>query len=482
MPNAKHYDLVVIGGGSAGLTAVTMAARLGARSLLVDRESLGGDCLHYGCVPSKSLIASARTAHTLRHADKYGLESADQNIDFARVMDRVDRIRIEIGSYESPDAIRKLGVDVALGGARFIDEFTVEIDQTHAVTASQILIATGSHAAAPDIPGLVDTGFIDHVGLFGLRQLPENLAVIGGGAIGTEMGQALSRLGSQVTVIQRASRLLKREDPDISAILQDSFANEGIDLLLSASPVRVARRNGDKEIEVEQGGGTRTIGCDEILVAVGRKPNIDALNLEAAGIKTNSKGIVVDDKLRTNKPHVFAVGDCNGGPQFTHWAEYEARIATRNALYRGTSKRSMLTLPWVTFTEPEVARVGMTLDEARSVANDTRIHEHVFPYSRLDRAVCESDTTGMIKVVVDKSDRVLGAHIIGTGAGEALTEWVLAIGHRIPLSKIGSAIHVYPTLSRINRRVADEAFLAHGVSRWTNRFFARFRPGSRTQN
>ncbi len=217
-------------------------------------------------------------------------------------------------------------------------------------------------------------------------------------------------------------------------------------------------------------------------MAVGRKPNIDALNLSAAGVRAKSRGIVVEDSLRTSTPHIFAVGDCNGGPQFTHWAEYEARIATRNALYRGTSKRSMQTLPWVTFTDPEVARVGMTLDEANGASNHSQIHEHRFPYSQLNRAVCESDTSGMIKVVVDKSDRVLGAHIIGPGAGEALTEWVLAIENRLPLSRIGKAIHVYPTLSRINRRVADESFLAHGVSKWTNRLFARFRPDSRAQN
>jgi len=481
MPKPKHYDLVVIGGGSAGLTAVTIAARLGARSLLVDRESLGGDCLHYGCVPSKSLIASARMAHRMRHADKYGLESVDQKADLARVMARVDNIREQIGSHESPDAIRNLGVDVALGGASFIDEFTIEIDQSYSVTGERILIATGSHAAAPDIPGLDETGFIDHVDLFGLQTLPDRLAVIGGGPIGAEMGQALSRLGSQVTIIQRASRLLPREDPDISAALQNAFTEEGVSVLLSANPVRVGQGDGHKGIEIEQRAKKRTIDCDEILVAVGRKPNIDALNLSAAGIRINSKGIEVDDSLRTNKPHILAVGDCNGGPQFTHWAEYEARIATRNALYRGTSKRSMQTLPWVTFTDPEVARVGMTLDEASNAGNHSRIHEHRFPYSQLDRAICESETSGMIKVVVDKKDRVLGAHIIGPGAGEALTEWVLAIENRWPLSRIGKAIHVYPTLGRINRRVADEAFLAHGVSEWTNRLFSRFKPVQHAQ-
>ena len=482
MPKQNHYDLVVIGGGSAGLTAVTIAARLGARALLVDRESLGGDCLHYGCVPSKSLIASARMAHRMRHAEKFGLDAVDPKADLARVMRRVDRIREQIGSHESPDAIRKLGVDVALGGASFIDESTLEIDQSYPVTGERIVIATGSHAVAPDIPGLVETGFIDHVDLFGLQKLPGRLVVIGGGPVGTEMGQALSRLGSKVTIVQRGSRLLPREDPDISAILQKAFTEEGIDLRLSANPIRVSRGDGDKEIEIEQHGKTHAIRCDEILVAVGRKPGIDALNLPAAGIRANSRGIVVDDSLRTNRPHIFAVGDCNGGPQFTHWAEYEARIATRNALYRGTSKRSMRTLPWVTFTDPEVARVGMTLDEANSAGNDSHVHEHRYPYSQLDRAVCESDTTGMIKVIVGKSDRVLGAHIIGPGAGEALTEWVLAIENRLPLSRIGNAIHVYPTLSRINRRVADEAFLAHGVADWINRLFARFRPDSRAQN
>ena len=482
-PKPKHYDLVVIGGGSAGLTAVTIAARLGARSLLVDRDSLGGDCLHYGCVPSKSLIASARMAHRMRHAEKYGLRSVDLEIDLARVMTRIDSIREQIGSHENPDAIRKLGVDVALGGASFVDEAKIEINQSYPVTGDRFLIATGSHAVAPDIPGLVETGFIDHVDLFGLRKLPGRLAVIGGGPIGAEMGQALSRLGSRVTIIQRASRLLPREDPDISAVLQNAFAEEGISLLLSANPIRVRQVDGEKEIEIQQHDNTQTIRCDEILVAAGRKPNIDALNLSAAGIETNTAGIVVDDRLRTSKSHIFAVGDCNGGPQFTHWAEYEARIATRNALYRGTSKRSMKTLPWVTFTDPEIARVGMTLDEANDASNHSRNHEHRFPYSQLDRAICESETSGMIKIVVDKSDRILGAHIIGPGAGEALTEWVLAIENRLPLGRIGKAIHVYPTFGRINRRVADEAFLAHGVSEWTNRLFARFKsvPNAQTR-
>ncbi len=247
MPKQNHYDLVVIGGGSAGLTAVTIAARLGARALLVDRESLGGDCLHYGCVPSKSLIASARMAHRMRHAEKFGLDAVDLKADLARVMRRVDRIREQIGSHESPDAIRKLGVDVELGGAQFIDERTIKIAETHSVTGERIVIATGSHAAAPDIQGIVESGFIDHVDVFGMQKLPDRLAVIGGGPIGVELGQALSRLGSGVTIIQRAQRLLIREDPDISAALQCALTEEDIGLLLSANPVKVGLDGGCKK-------------------------------------------------------------------------------------------------------------------------------------------------------------------------------------------------------------------------------------------
>lgn len=469
----------MIGGGSAGLTAVTIAARMGARSLLVDRESLGGDCLHYGCVPSKSLIASARMAHRMRTARKYGLQSMDPEIDFGHIMDRVNSIREQIGVHESPAAIRELGVDVALGGAQFTDEFTLEIGGSTSVSGQKILIATGSHAKAPDIPGLAETGYIDHVGLFKMKTLPERLTVIGGGPVGVEMGQALSRLGSRVTIVQRGSRLLPREDPELSAVLQDSLTDEGIRLLLSASPIRVRRHEDHKEIEIEQEGKLHTIHCDEILVAVGRAPNTEDLNLSAAGVLANLKGIIVDHKLRTNKAHIFAVGDCNGGPQFTHWAEYEARIATRNALFRGSSKRSMQTLPRVTFTDPEVASVGLTLEEVRNNDRQSEVHEHRYPYSQLDRAICESEAIGAIKIVVDKNEKILGAHIIGPGAGEAITEWALAMDNRWSLRDIGKTIHPYPTMNRINRRVADDEFLAHGISRWTIRLFARFKPVDR---
>ncbi len=476
MQDPNHYDLIVIGGGSAGITATTMAARLGARVLLVDRESLGGDCLHYGCVPSKALIASARLAHRMRHSERYGLGSTDVKVDLGRVMARINRIRDEIGSYESPETFRRMGAEVAFGGARFVDDKVLDVGDTGRVTADRILIATGSHAITPTIPGLAKAGYIDHVGLFHLQQLPRRLAVIGGGPVGSEMAQALSRLGSRVTIIQRAPRLLPREDPELSEILKSVFEHEGIELLFNAVPVRVDTADGRTKIEIEQESRTRTIDCDQILVATGREPTIDALNLPAAGIQTNRRGIVVNDALETTQRHIFAVGDCNGGPQFTHWGEYEARVATRNALFRGGSKRSTDLIPWTTFTDPEVARVGMTMEEAGQAYGSHRVHEHSFPYSRLDRALCESEPEGMIKIVVNSKDQVLGAHIIGTQAGEALAEWVLAKEHRLTLSQIGSAIHVYPTFGRINRRVADEAFLSHGVSPWITNIFGRFRP------
>ncbi len=476
MAKDNQYDLIAIGGGSAGLTATTIAARLGAKVLLVDKESLGGDCLHYGCVPSKALIASARMAHRMRHAEKYGISPVDVKVDVADVMKRIQQIKDDVGSHETPEIIREMGADVMFGGASFIDEHTLEIGGTERVIGDQIVISTGSHAINPPIPGLEETKSINHVSLFHLETLPKRLVVIGGGPIGCEMGQALSRLGSEVTIIQRAPRLLPREDTEISQILETAFEEESIKLLLSANPTFVQKVNGAKQVAVEQNGKTLTIECDEILVATGRRPTIDGLNLPAAGVETNAKGIIVNDALQTSKKHIYAVGDCAGGPQFTHWAEYEARIATRNALFRGNSRRSMNLIPWVTFTDPEVARVGMTLEEAKKHHKDDHIHEHKVAYEKVDRAVCESEPQGLIKVVVDKKDRILGAHIIGMEAGEVLAEWVLAMKHHIPLSKVGNAIHVYPTLGRVNRRVADERFMEHGLAEWTTKLFARFKP------
>lgn len=469
------YDLIVIGGGSGGLTAAIMAGEIGAKVLLVDRESLGGDCLHWGCVPSKALIASARRAHQARHASDFGVKVGDVTIDFAAVMVRLRRVQAFIGDGESPAALEKHGVDIAFGGARFVDANTITVGseaEERTCTAKRFVIATGSHASPPPIEGLEEAGFWDHVRLFESNALPARLVVVGAGPIGVEMGQALARLGSEVTILQRGSHVLHREEPAVSELIAAALREEGITLHLSCEPTRVSKVGDEKHVVVRDAEGERTLVCDEILVAVGRRPNVASLNLEAAGVEVSERGVVVDDALRTCQPHIYAVGDVNGGPQFTHWAEHEARVATRNALFAGTSKRDATRIPWCTFCDPEVARVGLTEAEARAQHEDVHVHEVAFEH--VDRAVCEGHTRGFTKVVVDGKDRILGVHIVGPEAGEILTEWVLAMDHGISLEELGSSIHLYPALSRVNRRVADERFFHHGIGKWTKKLFGQF--------
>ena len=480
MRDKYQYDLIVIGVGSAGLTAASISARIGAKTLLIDKESLGGDCLHYGCVPSKALISSSNLIYKFSNPKKYGIQSAKIDFNIKEIMKRIWRIKEKIGKHDSAEQYRKLGADVLFGKAIFINKNTLLVGNDKKVTGKYIMICTGSHAINPEIPGLEEAGSINHVSLFHMEILPKRLVVLGGGPIGCEMGQALSRLGSKVTIIQRASRLLLREDPEISLKLQKIFEEEGIKLLLSANPINIKKVNNFKQIQVKTDKENITIDCDEILVAVGREPSIKELNLEAAEIKYNKRGIIVDKNLRSSSKNIFAAGDCTGGPQFTHWAEYEARRAVGNALFFGNIKSLPKTLPWVTFTDPEVARVGLTIEEAKKTSlKNKNIHEHYVSYEKVDRAVCEDEAVGFIKVVVDKKEKILGVHIIGPAAGEALNEWVLAMENNISISKIGKAIHVYPTLARINRRLTDELFFYHGIPKWFLRIFARFRPNKK---
>ena len=471
------FDLVVIGGGSAGMTAATIGARLGARVLLVDREQLGGDCLHYGCVPSKALVASARLAHRMRKAEHYGLKPTIVSLDIKDVMRRIWDIKAEIASHESPDAFRALGVDVLFGGARFLDSHTIEVGGEKQVQGRHIMICTGSEAVNPPIPGLSEAGSINHVSLFHLSQLPSRLVVVGGGPIGCEMGQALSRLGSKVVIVQRASHLLHREDEEISAVLKSIFEEDGIEVLTAATPTLVRKKNGSKCVTIQQDGRDVELECDEILVAVGRQPTLEALDLAAAGVETDKRGIKVSATLQTTQKHIYAAGDCSGGPQFTHWAEYEARIAVRNCLFKGKKKRSMRIVPRVTFTDPEVASVGLTRQEARQ-RYGAGVHSHWVGFGSVDRAVCEGESAGFIKAITGKRDKILGVHLVGLEAGEALSEWVLALDNGLGMGNVGGSIHVYPTIGRINRRLADARFLDHGISRGIIRLTGRFTPRS----
>lgn len=474
----EEYDLLVIGGGSAGLSAATLAGTLGARVLLVERHALGGDCLHNGSVPSKTLLASARLAQRMRECARFGLAPVDVQVDFEQITARIREVQAKIAAREAPPLLAEHhNVEVRFAEARFVSSHDVLVGEEE-VRAKQIIIATGSRVHAPPIPGLDETGYLDHTRLFTATSLPNKLVVIGGGPLGCEMGQALSRLGSRVTILQRESRLLTREDVEASKILLEQLTSEGIDVRVGATAVGVEPAQDDsggggKVVKASIGGDIHALPCDEVLVAVGRRPNIDALDLHLAGVETQSHGIVVDDALMTSQSHIYAIGDCNGGPQFTHWAEHEARVATRNALFAGKEKRRLDQVPWVTFTDPEVARIGLTEYEAQEEHGGETETVRV-SMAHVDRAICDGREAGFLKVIADRKGRVLGVHAVGHAAAELLPEWALVMSHGMHIGDLGKTVHVYPTYACANGRLANKRFYAHGLPEWQRKIFAKF--------
>lgn len=466
------YDLIVIGGGSAGLTAATIGGRLGARTLLVDKERLGGDCLYYGCVPSKALIRASRLAADMRAADRFGLRPADPGVDIQAVLRTVWKTVETVSQHDSPDHMAAQGVEVAFGSARLLSPTRIRVGDGREVEGRRIVLAVGSHAKAPPIPGLDEVGYIDHVRVFHLESLPKRLAVIGGGPIGLELGLALARLGSQVTVLQGAAQILPRDDLELAARLSAILSRE-LTIHTGAAATRVSRAGADKVVHYAQDGTDKRLAADEIFVAVGRAPSLEGLDLEAAGVETNRRGIVVDPFLRTTAKGILAAGDCAGGPQFTHYAEAQARIAARNALFRGKQRFDPQGTPWATFTEPELAQVGLTEAAAEEQGLDAAVYR--FDYGGLDRAVTDGAGEGMAKVICTKKGQILGASLLGPGAGEAVNELQVAMLHKIPIQGLASAIHVYPTLTRVVRRLGDQRFLERGIS-GAAKWFARFSP------
>ena len=468
----RSFDLAVIGGGSAGLTAASIGGRVGARVLLVDRETLGGDCTHHGCVPSKALIRCAKVAHTARQAERFGTHVGDVRVDGAAALRYVRATVEKVKSGETPEVLRARGVEVAFGGATFLSPTRLKVGEEE-VEAGRSILAVGSRALAPPIPGLREAGFIDHVGLFQLEDLVRRWVVIGGGPIGVEMGQALARLGATVTIVQGADRILERDDGELTT-LRAGYLREELELILGAKVVEVARAGSGKAVTIEHEGSRRVLECDEVLVAVGRKTNLEGLGLEAAGVKTHARGIEVDKTLRTSAENIWACGDCTGGQQFTHFAEAQARVATRNALFLGSTAFREQWVPWTTFSDPELAHVGLVeADARRERRDDMRVYR--FSYSELDRAVCEGETRGLAKVVCDPRGKILGASFLGPHAGEAISEIVIAMKAGLTLSKLAGAIHVYPTMNRIVRRLGDQRFLEEGVGRLTKKVFGRFK-------
>ncbi|MFC2031972.1 FAD-dependent oxidoreductase [Chloroflexota bacterium] len=435
------YDLAIIGGGAAGLIAAPFAVQLGARVAFIEKDRIGGDCTWTGCVPSKTLIKSARVAYQMRTANRFGLVPVDNTVDLKPVMEHVHGVITEIYSNTTPDALRNQGMHVFLGEPRFTDAHTISIgDQT--ISANYVLICTGAHPFIPPITGLGKTSYLTYQNIWDLDILPKHLVVIGGGPIGCEIAQSFRRLGSRVTLLEGGDRLLPHDDNDASKTLAEVFRNEGIDLRLKSSVERTWQAGNN--IHLTAAG--QEIVCDALLVAVGRRSNIDGLDMEKAGVKYSKHGIQVDRNLRTSQSHIYAAGDCLGGFQFSHYAGWQGFIAVRNALLPGSSRGITNQVPWTTFTDPEVAHVGMTEEQARQKLGE-EILTSMWPMTRVDRALNEAEDTGFLKLVYRRDRKLLGVTIVAAEAGEMVNEWVVAMKHGFKVDELASVIHVYPTYS-----------------------------------
>lgn len=456
MEARRDFDLIVIGGGAAGLTVTAGAARLGVRVLVIEREGrLGGDCLHFGCVPSKTLIATARVRHMLSRSGDFGLPAvAAPPVDFSAVRRRIEGVIAGIQEHDSPERFRSLGAEVRFGDARFVDDHVIELDGKR-VSADRFVLATGSRAAVPDIPGLAEAGFITNRELFSLEKLPESLVILGGGPIAVEMGQAFVRLGSRVTLVQRSGRILSREDPELAALAAARLVAEGLDLRLAAKVVSVVSATvpgGPKTVILSREGREERVEADTILLAMGRTANLETLGLDAAGIAHSAKGLVLDARLRTSRPHVFGAGDVTGEHLFTHAAGYEGGVVVANAVFRLPKKADYRLLPRCVYCEPELAVVGQTERQAREAGLEPTVV--VEPFSGNDRARAEGETAGLVKLVLGKRGRPLGVGIVGPGAGELLAEWVVGLAGKVSLGTLSGAVHPYPTLAETNKRAA----------------------------
>ncbi|MEZ5333010.1 MAG: mercuric reductase [Thermoanaerobaculia bacterium] len=452
---ADRYHLVVVGGGTAGLVTAAGAAGLGARVALVERGLLGGDCLNVGCVPSKALLRAARAWSDARTAaERFGGPAAAGSGDFGAAMERMRRLRAGISHHDSAARFRDLGVDVFLGEGRFVASDALEVDGAR-LRFRRAVVATGARASAPPVPGLDAVGYLTNETLFGLTALPPRLAILGGGPIGCEMAQAFARFGSQVHLIEALDRILPIEEEDAAAIVHRALEADGVRILCCGEDARVGTTaDGAKRITLASHGRAYDLTADALLVAAGRKPNVEGLGLEAAGVEFDEHGVTVDDRLRTSNSRIFAVGDVASRFKFTHMADALARIAIQNALFFGRKRASDLVVPWCTYTSPEIAHVGLYPREAaeRGVAIDT----HQVDLSGVDRAILDGETDGFLRVHVKKgSDRILGATAVAAHAGDLIGEVTLAVTRKIGLGAVASSIHPYPTQAEAFKKVGD---------------------------
>ena len=476
------YNVVVIGAGTAGLVTAAGTAGLGGRVALIERNRMGGDCLNFGCVPSKALIRSSRVAALMRRADRYALDSVNPLVDYGRVARRVKALRARIEPNDSVERFERLGVDVFLGEATLESPHSVRVDGA-LLRGRNIVLATGGRAAVPDVPGLKEAGYETNETIFEREAPPGRLLVMGGGPIGCELAQAMARLGAHVTLIDRGPHVLHREDPEVAALVQARMEKDGVRLLLRSRVESVVPGRGTPHrarVRREGGAGGMDdpleIETDTILVAAGRTPNLERLGLDRAGVSSTGRGINVNAFLQTSRKNIYAAGDVCGPLQFTHLAEHQARVVVRNILlspFMGLlrARADYRVVPWTTFTEPEVARVG--LNETDAAQTGLRFDVHRFPYTDLDRAILESEDEGFVKVIASRGGgTILGATVVGAGAGELIHEFALAMKQGIGLAALSSLIHVYPTLSQAVQRTAD-AFMRTKLTPRARAIFSR---------
>lgn len=449
-----RYNLVAIGGGTAGIIAALGAAGLGGRAALVERHLLGGDCLNYGCVPSKALLRAARAAYQVTRGEEYGFRLAGETrVDFAAVMQRMRRLRARMARHDSAARFASLGVDVFLGEARFVDRQRIQVgDQV--LEFHRAVIASGARAAVPNLEGLREAGFCTNETIFSLQTLPRRLIVLGGGPIGCELGQAFRRLGSEVHLVQRSERLLPKEEPGASRMIQDQLQREGLHLHLGWEALRAERTGSGKSVLIQRASEAKKLIADEILIALGRRANIEGLGLEQAGVAHDERGVAVNDFLRTTNRSVYAAGDVCSTWQFTHAAEAMARICLRNALFLGRQRVSSLVIPRTTYTDPEVAEVGLT--SAQAEAAGIPIQTWHADLADVDRAILDGETEGFACLHTRRGNgRILGATVVATHAGEMLGELVQLITRRRTIADLANVIRCYPTQSEVLKRIAS---------------------------
>ena len=453
-----EFDVGILGGGSGGLTVASGAAQLGAKTLLVEKEKeLGGDCLHFGCVPSKTLIRTAHVYHLMKNAGQFGLPPVEvKPVDFREVAKRIQSVISVIQKHDSKERFCKLGVRVEFGETHFVDEHAIRLNgETH--TAKNWVIATGSSPSIPPIEGLDKTPHITNKEIFSLERLPKSMIILGAGPIATEMAQAFSRLGTRMIVVQRSNQILSKEDKDMADQVMNVLSAEGITFYLSSSVASTRDLKNEREVTIKTGEGkTIDLRAETLLVAMGREANLGGLGLEDIGVVYDRKGLKVDQRMRTNHKHVYGAGDVTGAYLFTHAAGYEGGIVISNAIFHLPRKADYTFLPWCTYTDPELASIGMNEKMAKATGKEYSVWVEEFKDN--DRSLAEGEKVGKIKMLLDEKEKPIGIQILGPRAGDLVSEWVAVMNGKVKLSTLASAVHPYPTLGEINKKVAGTFF------------------------